>query len=80
MTVSTFPKTQPLAVGVRIGTDCQVVLSGWAPERQTIALRRVTERFTRRPCAVCASKLLPEQSPSLLPNISSGIFPVYFTL
>lgn len=80
MSLIRSPKTQPLAVGASKPTDCGVVLSQWAPESKAIALRCMGERLARRLYPVCASDLVPNQSPRQLPNINSGISPCYFPL
>lgn len=80
MSLSSFANTQPLAVGVRLPTDCGLVLPRWALGPQIMAWRGVGERLACQLFPGGASELLPNQRRNPLPTISSGLSLLYFPL
>lgn len=73
-----FANTQRLAVGVRLPTDCGLVLPRWALGPQIMAWCGVEERLACHLYPVCASELLSNQGPKHLSHMRSGISPLYF--
>ena len=80
MTLIGVAHTERLVVGVRLPTDCGVVLLGRAVRAQIRVWRGVGERLVFHLYPVCASELLPKQSRKPFPIISSALSLLYFPL
>ena len=80
MSLSGFANTQPLAVGVRLPTDCELVLPRWALRAQIMARRGVGERRACQLFTDGASELLPNPRRKPRPTTSSGVSLLYFPL